>query len=47
MEPQIDPRLEMLMQWLKDNDETDLPSREDANPNNNWVPELVEDTGYD
>lgn len=35
---QIDPRLTILMQWLKDNDESGLSKREHANRNSTWVP---------
>jgi hypothetical protein len=47
MEPQIDARLAILMQWLKDNDETSASKREHANKDGTWVPEVIEGEGYD
>ena len=47
MEPRTDARLEILMQWLKDNDETDLSKREHANTDSNWIPEIIEGANYD
>ena len=44
---QTDARLEILMQWLKDNDESDLSSREHANRSNIWVPQQTEAPKYD
>lgn len=47
MEPQIDARLEILMQWLKDNDESDLSRREHANRGSIWAPEDIDIPEYD
>lgn len=44
----IDARLEILMQWLKDNDESDASMREHANRDSQYVPELLKDgTNHD
>ena len=44
----MDGRLLALMEWLKENDESGLQSRECANSNSKWVPDLIEDgTGAD
>lgn len=47
MEPQTDARLEILMQWLKDNDESDLSKREHANPDSQYIPDLLDDASHD
>lgn len=44
----IDPRLTILMQWLKDNDESEASIREHANRDSQYVPDLLkDDTNYD
>jgi len=40
---QMDPRLAILMQWLKDNDESDESMREHANRDGQYIPDLIDD----
>lgn len=44
---QTDARLEMLMQWLKDNDESDESMREHANRDSQYIPDLLDGPDYD
>jgi len=44
---QMDPRLAILMQWLKDNDESDESMREHANRDSQYIPDLIDGTDYD
>ena len=44
---QLDPRLAILMHWLKDNDETDANVREHANKDSQYIPDLIDGTDYD
>jgi hypothetical protein len=37
----IDPRLAILMQWLKDNDESGEAIREHANRDSQFIPDLL------
>jgi len=41
---QMDPHLVVLMQWLKDNDESDASKREHANRTGQYIPDLLEDS---
>ena len=38
----MDAHLEILMQWLKDNDESNASMREHANRDSQFVPDLLE-----
>ena len=38
---QTDPRLAILMQWLKDNDESEASIREHANRDSQFIPDLL------
>lgn len=44
---QIDPRLTILMQWLKENDESDASIREHANKDSQYIPDLIDGVDYD
>jgi hypothetical protein len=44
---QTDARLLMLMQWLKDNDESDTSMREHANKDSQYIPDLLDGPDYD
>ena len=44
---QTDPRLTILMQWLKENDESDVSIREHANKDSQYIPDLIDGTVYD
>ena len=39
----MDAHLEILMQWLKDNDESGAATREHANKDSQYIPDLLED----
>lgn len=41
----LDPRLFLLMEWLKENDESMESVREHGNRNSTYVPEQAIDTG--
>jgi hypothetical protein len=45
----MDAHLEILMQWLKDNDESDASVREHANRDSQFIPDILEpgSEGYD
>jgi len=45
----IDPRLAILMDWLKDNDESGASIREHANHDSQYIPDLLVpgSDGYD
>ena len=43
----MDTRLLVLMEWLKENDESGLQAREHANRDSMWVPDILEDSGED
>ena len=42
-----DARLLILMQWLKDNDESGVQQREHANNGSKYIPDLLDDTHTD
>ena len=43
----MDAHLEILMQWLKDNDESDESIREHANRDSQYILDLLDGPDYD